>query len=285
MKKNIPSKNHTAAKKNTPSFNRPPSIEGRMIKKQYGQHFLRTQSVVDHMIEKVAITPTTSIMEIGCGDGFLSRSILQTKAARLWIFEIDHDWATYVQEHYPDKRMRVIEDNILSTDLEPLREHAPWILLANLPYQITFPILHRIKEYKELFSEGVVMVQEEVAQKIVSKGGRGYGFISLYYQYHFDWQLMDRIKPGAFLPPPNVDSRLLYFKPRTSQPITQEEEFWKFIKMCFRQPRRTLRNNMMQSHYEVAQISEDMLELRAQQLSFEQLLHIWSLIMPAVSKD
>ncbi len=284
MKRNTRSKNHTAVKKNTPNYNYPPSIEGRTIKKQYGQHFLRTQSVVDHMINKVTINPSSSIMEIGCGDGFLSRSILQTNAARLWIFEIDHDWATYVQQHYPDKRMRVIEDNILSTNLEPLREFAPWILLANLPYQITFPILHRIREYKDLFTEGVVMVQEEVAQKIVSKGGRGYGFISLFLQYHFDWQLMEKIKPGAFLPPPSVDSRLLYFKPRQSQPIPKAEEFWNFIKMCFRQPRRTFRNNMMQSHYAIDKISEDLLELRAQQMSFEQLLSIWRLIMPE-SKD
>ncbi|MCZ6902933.1 MAG: 16S rRNA (adenine(1518)-N(6)/adenine(1519)-N(6))-dimethyltransferase RsmA, partial [Rickettsia endosymbiont of Ixodes persulcatus] len=279
--KNTPLKKHTAAKKNTRSFNCPPSIEGRTIKKQYGQHFLRTQSVVDHMIEKVTITPSSSVMEIGCGDGFLSRSILQTAVARLWIFEIDHDWATYVQEHYPDKRLRVIEDNILSTDLEPLRQHTPWILLANLPYQITFPILHRIKEYRDLFSEGVVMVQEEVAQKIVAKSGRGYGFIGLYFQYYFDWQLMERIKPGAFLPPPKVDSRLLYFKPRKTEPIPNAEEFWKFIKMCFRQPRRTLRNNMAQSHYDASKIPSEMLELRAQQLSFVQLMQIWSLVNPA----
>jgi 16S rRNA (adenine1518-N6/adenine1519-N6)-dimethyltransferase len=273
-----------AAKKNTTNSNRPPSIEGRLIKKQFGQHFLRTQSVVDHMINKVHITPNSSIMEIGCGDGFLSRSILETNAARLWIFEIDHDWATYVQEHYPDKRLKVIEDNILSTSLEPLREHAPWILLANLPYQITFPILHRIREYRDIFSEGVIMVQEEVAQKIVSKGGRGYGFISLFFQYHFDWQLMEKIKPGAFLPPPSVDSRLLYFKPRPLTTIPHQEEFWNFIKMCFRQPRRTLRNNMMQSHYNVSLISQELLELRAQQMSFDQLLSIWLLIMPE-SKD
>lgn len=253
-------------------------IAGIVVKKQFGQHFLRDQSVIDHMLQAVQLSATSSIMEIGCGDGFLTKSILhQTKCARLWVFEIDAEWVTYVKNMLPDARLTIFEENILDVNLaERLTAHAPWTLLANLPYQITFPILHLLQKNRTLFTEGVIMVQEEVAQKIVKKSGKGYGFPSLFFQRYFSWQLLDKIKPGAFLPPPKVDSRLLYFKPKTTIPtIDQEDEFWKFIKLCFHQPRRTLKNNLQQSHYDMNLISAETLALRAQQMSMNDFVYIW----------
>lgn len=256
-----------------------PNVDGIRLKKQFGQHFLRQQSVVDHMVEKVSITPETSIFEIGCGDGFLTRTILQTNCARLWIFEIDPDWAQYVTQTYPDKRLTMYCENILDVDWSRFDEYTPWTLLANLPYQVTFPILHMLQQHRRFLKEGVVMVQEEVAQKIVQKGGRGYGFVSVFFQYYFDWQLMDKIRPGAFYPPPKVDSRLLYFKPRThAQELSAEDPFWKFVKACFKQPRRTLKNNLQQSHYDISCITEDELVQRAQQMSFDGLYQLWQRI-------
>lgn len=116
--------------------------KGIALKKQYGQHFLRDQSVVEHMLEQVQLTPESSVFEIGCGDGFLTREIVKHKFARYWIFEIDPQWAGYVKNSVPDKRLTVFEDNILDVDFERLAPYTPWTLLANLPYQITFPLLH-----------------------------------------------------------------------------------------------------------------------------------------------
>lgn len=125
------------------------------------------------------------------------------------------------------------------------------------------------------------MMQEEVAQKIVKTGGRGYGHPSLFFQYHFEWRLLKQVPPQAFLPPPKVYSRLLYFKPRVEKPvIPHEEEFWKFIKICFRQPRRTLLNNLAQSHYALSKIASETLKLRAQQMSMEDFLIIWKTLQP-----
>lgn len=122
------------------------------------------------------------------------------------------------------------------------------------------------------------MVQEEVAQKIVKTSGRGYGFPSLFFQHFFEWKLLDKIPPGAFYPPPKVDSRLLYFKPKTKLDlIPEEEEFWKFITICFKQPRRTLKNNLQNFHYNLNLIDNKILNLRAQQLNKTQLLDIWSI--------
>lgn len=260
-------------------MNRFPSSHGIVLKKKHGQNFLRDQSVIDHMLAQVALSPETSVFEIGCGDGFLTRSILQTSVARLWVFEIDHEWAEYVKKTYGDPRMEMHETNILDVDNAIFEQHAPWTLLANLPYHVTFPILRKLLAIRALLKEGVIMVQEEVAQKIVATGGRGYGFPSLYYQHFFEWKLLLKIKPGSFFPAPQVDSRLLYLKPRTELDVIPHEElYWKFIALCFKQPRRTLKNNLAQSHYDLSKISDEVLALRAQQMSKQDFLRVWSLL-------
>lgn len=249
------------------------------LKKGYGQHFLRNTMITEHMINAVVLDAQSSIFEVGCGDGFLTRAILLHPLARLWTFEIDHQWATYIQQNIFDPRLRVIEDNFLDIDFALFDPYKPWTVLANLPYQITFPILHLFVQHHNLLAEGVIMVQEEVAQKITKTSGRGYGFISLYLQYYFSWKLLDKVAPTSFFPPPKVYSRLLYFKPRTDlHDIPDAEEFWDFVKRCFRQPRRTLKNNLAQSHFDISRIDEETLALRAQQIGMQELLNLWSVI-------
>jgi 16S rRNA (adenine1518-N6/adenine1519-N6)-dimethyltransferase len=257
-----------------------PKSQGIALKKRYGQHFLRNQEVVDHMIEAVGLNADSSVMEIGCGDGFLTQAILKEKIARLWVFEIDPEWARHVTDKFTDDvRLSVFEENVLDLDMQRLEPHAPWTLLANLPYQITFPILHLIQKNIHLFKEGVVMVQEEVAQKIMKTGGRNYGYTSLFFQHYFELKMLDKISPDSFYPPPKVYSRLLYFKPRDKrETIPNEAAFWKFIKSAFRQPRRTLRNNLVQVHADITKIPDDILKLRGQQLTKDDLLKLWSVI-------
>lgn len=217
-----------------------------------------------------------SIIEIGCGDGFLTREIITHDIARLWIYEIDPDWAEYIKRTCPDSRITVYTQNFLQLTGDALRAYAPWILLANLPYQVTFPILYWLQAHRDIIPQGVIMVQEEVAQKLVKTGGRGYGAVSLFFQWYYTITLLEKVSPGAFHPPPKIWSRVLSFESKNPSPIPEEEKFWVFVRACFSHPRRTLRNNLITHHYELARFDPALLHLRAQQLTMDHFLELWN---------
>lgn len=252
--------------------------QGIALKKKYGQHFLQDNSFIQSMLDKVKLHGA-SVFEIGPGQGALTREILKTDVTRLWAFEIDQEWADYLRKTINDPRFLVNLVNILDVDFTIFDEHKSWILLSNLPYQITFPLLYLLQKNRALLQEGVIMVQEEVAQKIVAHRGRDYGYSSLFFQHYFDWELMDKVPPSAFYPPPKVYSRLLYFKPKKNiMPIAEEELFWRFIKCCFKQPRRTLKNNLEQAHYHIDSLDDVTLHLRAQQMDMHAFLALWEML-------
>jgi len=254
-------------------------VDGFRVKKRYGQHFLRNADVAHSAVQNALelAGQDANVIEIGCGDGFLTNQILKRPVKRLWVYEIDPDWASHVRDKFSDERLHVIHENVLDANFDALKEHGTWVLIANLPYQVTFPILYRIQKYRDLIPHGVVMIQEEVAQKIVKTGGRGYGYTSLYFQHFFAWKLLDKVLPASFLPPPKVNSRLIQFALRKDLVvIPQEAEFWRFVKVLFLQPRRTTRNNLRQTHYSLDRLDEATLQLRAQQLIKEDILDIWN---------
>ena len=252
--------------------------QGIRLKKKYSQNFLKDTRYINSIINAVDLNSESFVFEVGGGAGVLTKAILQQPLESLWVFEIDSEWAAELKK-ISDKRLTVLEENFLDFDFQRFDKSKAWTLLANLPYQITFPILYRLQKNRSLIKEGVIMVQEEVAQKILKKRGRDYGFASLFFQWFFDWKLLDKVPPEAFFPKPKVFSRLLYFKPKEVIPlIERESEFWDFVKVCFKQPRRTLRNNLMQAHYECTNIDPEVMGLRAQQLSMDDFLRLWQQI-------
>lgn len=253
------------------------------LKKKFGQHFLTQSWVVDQAIARVQLDQNSAVLEIGGGAGFLTRAILAQKLGQLLVFEIDPQWASYLQTEFAhdiaQHRLTILNQDFLQLDFQQLAPAAPWTILANLPYNVSFPIIESLVRHRTLFKEGVVMVQEEVAQKIVKTSGRGYGALSLFLQYYCDWQLLAKIPPSAFNPPPKVFSRLIYFVPKLQVPaIPDEINFWKFVRMCFKFPRRTMRNNLLSTHYNWQQLSIETLNLRAQQMQIDQFLVIWDLL-------
>jgi 16S rRNA (adenine1518-N6/adenine1519-N6)-dimethyltransferase len=257
-----------------------PTAHGMRVKKEHGQNFLRDERVL-HEITQAVNLDQSNVLEIGCGDGVLTRVLLENKINKLLVYEIDPEWAKYVKNILVDDRLTILQENFLDADLQKSlvalnAVKQKWVVAANLPYHVTFPILRKFLSVQNILSEGVIMVQEEVAQKIVANAGRSYGYISLYFQYFFDWKLLSKVAPTAFYPAPKVFSRLLHFTPRVDQPeIANLDDFWNFIKAAFSQPRRMLRNCLSSYHYDLTKIDDDFLAKRAQQLKPAELLAIW----------
>lgn len=247
-------------------------------KKSLGQHFLRNKAVVHNMLAQTrSACENSTILEIGCGDGFLTEQILaQTGCKRLVCLEVDPEWARVVTTKIKDPRLLVLNVNALDYDWNSFYDGTPMVLLANLPYNVSIPLLKKLRLNSPLFQQGVFMVQEEVAQKLTAQTGRSFGSLSLFMQHVFEMNLLQKIDPSSFSPPPKVTSRLVHFKPQaTSVAIEQEEGFWKFIKACFASPRRMLKNNLAGYNFDAKIVEQQIGGLRAQQLNFEQLLSFW----------
>ena len=101
------------------------SSHGIPIKKRYSQVFLRDPSVTHEIVSTIPLDASTNVFEIGCGDGFLTREILQENIAQLWVFEIDHDWVDYITSSIKDPRLTVCEPNILDYNFVPMEPYKP----------------------------------------------------------------------------------------------------------------------------------------------------------------
>lgn len=260
-----------------------PHQHGISVKKQHGQNFLRDAALLDRIVAHAAIPQGAAVLEIGCGDGALTQALLASPLGQLRVYEIDPEWAQHVEMGIKDPRLSIVQKDILAVDISAeLAQSAPWVLVANLPYHITFPILQKLLVNPKIVPRGIFMVQEEVAQKLVGKYGRAYGAVSIFFQHYWDLSLHEKIGPDAFFPPPKVDSRLVEFRAREHcVDIPQEADFWRFVKACFHQPRRTLKNNLAPFHYNLSAIPEEMLALRAQQIAPDIFYSLWNMILGA----
>lgn len=233
------------------------------------------------MLDNVRVTKETSVVEIGCGEGVLTKAILNhTPCRALHVFEIDPEWADHTRASIDDERLHITITDVLTAKFEDILEPlAPCVLMANLPYQITFPLFQRIAAAPNTFTHGVVMVQEEAAQRMVSTSGRRYGSISLLLQHSLEFTLLDQVPASMFSPPPKVMSRLVHFAPRKEvAEIEDATGFWKFTRTCFMSPRQTLGNNLKRTHYNRNALSPETLRLRAQQMELSDFIVVWELL-------
>lgn len=216
---------------------------GLSADKALGQHFLVSSRVVNAICGRVA--DCQGILEIGPGPGILSGP-LSEQCARFQAIEVDERFLPLLAESAPSAQI-LLEDALqadLSKRLSDLPE--PRAVVSNLPYYITHPLLTRIAEARASFGKAVLMMQREVADKILSPAGkRERGSLSVFLQACFRISEVVRAPAGAFMPPPKVDSTVLEFIPRPYPvPPEQEVAFNRLFRAGFSQPRKTLANNL-----------------------------------------
>jgi 16S rRNA (adenine1518-N6/adenine1519-N6)-dimethyltransferase len=242
------------------------------MRQKLGQHFLIRGSILEKIAAAVCTHPERLVVEIGAGRGALTSKLL-ARADHVVAIELDPYLAAHLRSKFAgEPRLDVIEADVLET---ALGQWGRVPIAGNLPYYITSPILERIARLAP--QRAILLVQNEVAERLVAKAGsRDYGFLTIQVAARMEAQLLFRVKPAAFHPPPKVDSAVVLLEPRT-EPLAVDDidGFLEFVGQCFRHKRKTLRNNLAEIYGKEAVESWPEVGLRAEQLSIEQFQQIY----------
>jgi 16S rRNA (adenine1518-N6/adenine1519-N6)-dimethyltransferase len=218
---------------------------GFRLKKSLGQNFLVDRNILDKIIRVAELQPSDIVLEIGPGVGGLTQALAEAGAFVVAV-EIDRNLVAILGEVLADyPQIRVVHGDALQLPLaELLPAGRACRVVANLPYYITSPLLLKLFEEQLPLSMAVVMVQREVAQRIVAKpGSKEYGALSVAIAYHAEAEIVASVSRSVFFPPPNVDSSVLRLLPRPfPYPAADAATFSTVVRAAFGQRRKTLRN-------------------------------------------
>jgi 16S rRNA (adenine1518-N6/adenine1519-N6)-dimethyltransferase len=212
-------------------------------KKWLGQNFLRDDTVVQRIVDAVDPATTDVVIEIGPGQGALTEKLLDSGADVIAI-EFDQDLILMLEERFGrSPRFRLISQDALRTDFAEIVDE-PAKLVANLPYNISTPILQRLMEQRHLFSKLVLMFQREVIERITAKpGSSDRGFLTVLVENAFDVDRLFDVPPTAFRPVPKVWSAVVRLTPKGAA-VPGEAFLRKLVSAAFAQRRKTLQNNL-----------------------------------------
>jgi len=225
---------------------------GFTFKKSFGQNFLTDTNILQKIVDTAEIDDQVNVIEIGPGIGALTE-FLAERAAQVMAFEIDHRLVPILADTLRDfDNVTVVNEDILKVDLAQHIQNfknpdLPIKVVANLPYYITTPILMHLIESGIPFSEFVVMMQKEVADRISAKPNtKAYGSLSIAVQYYMTAKVAFIVPRTVFVPAPNVDSAILKMVRRPEPAVAVEDEkfFFKVSKASFTHRRKTLWNNL-----------------------------------------
>ena len=219
-------------------------------KKRFGQHFLHDQSVIDKIVTAAELSLQQEVVEIGPGLGVLTDRLLP-EAAHVHVMEIDRDLIERLEARN-DERLTIHAGDVLKTEWDQLLPRPPYKLVANLPYNISSQVVFKLLEHRPLFERMVLMFQREVGERLVAEpGGKDYGILSVLCQLWYQIDVVTLVKPGAFNPPPKVDSIVLNFKPLAQPRVDPIDEpfFQRVVKAAFTQRRKTVRNSFLASGF------------------------------------
>ena len=209
-----------------------------------GQHFLRDHAIARAIVDIVAPTAQDLVVEIGPGDGALT-GLLAGRAARVIALEIERALGAALRARLP--AVEVLDADARTWDYAALAAPAGGrvLILGNLPYSVGKPILTALIAARAAIDEMALMLQREVAERIAAPpGGKAYGSLSVFTQLHCDVRLALRVPPGAFRPPPKVDSAVLHLRvlraPRI--PLADPGRFESVVRAAFAQRRKMLAN-------------------------------------------
>lgn len=242
--------------------------------RRLGQHFLIRESVLEQLATAACGEHTSRIIEIGPGRGALTRHLLK-RAGEVHAIELDAKLVSYLQRKFvSEPKLHIHAADVLAADLA---QWGPASITGNLPYYITSPIVEKFLSLDARFPMAVFLTQWEVAQRILARpGSRDFGYLTVSTQLTCKVELICKVPPGAFSPPPKVDSAAVRFIRKTEIPADLPG-LLHFVSRCFAQKRKTLRNNLRQ-HYGERIDALPEARLRAEQLSIEEFIRLRTLL-------
>ncbi|MDV4191737.1 16S rRNA (adenine(1518)-N(6)/adenine(1519)-N(6))-dimethyltransferase RsmA [Lactococcus lactis subsp. lactis] len=266
------------------------------FKKKFGQNFLTDHNILTKITQTAELSKEVNVIEIGPGIGSLTQYLLE-EAAEVMAFEIDKSLIPILEETMaPYDNFTLVSADILKVDLlseiqKFKNPNLPIKVVANLPYYITTPILMHFIESKIPFSEFVVMMQKEVADRIAaSPKTKAYGSLSIAVQYYMEASVAFIVPRTVFIPAPNVDSAILKMVRREEPLVEVEDEEWFFKTMhsSFVHRRKTLMNNLQaafgkESKPEIEKLlaqAEISPTIRGEALSIEEFAKLADALLP-----
>ena len=217
-------------------------MQGHAPRKRFGQHFLTDAHYVARIIDAIDPRPGDTIVEIGPGLGALTGALV-LRAQRIAAIEIDRDLAGRLRARFGANELALHEDDALAFDFATLGVELR--VVGNLPYNISSPLLFHLATFEEHLRDVHVMLQREVVARMTAVPGTpDYGRLTLMLQARFAIARLFTVPPGAFRPPPKVESAVARLVPlRAARPrITDEALFARIVAAAFGQRRKTLRN-------------------------------------------
>jgi len=231
---------------------------GFQFKKSLGQNFLIDDNILKKIVAEAGIDERTGVIEVGPGAGALTQYLAQ-KAKNVVAFEIDRRLEPVLNETLkPYHNVEVIFQDVMEADIQTViqthfKAAERVMVIANLPYYVTTPILFKFLEAAPLLEAMVVMVQKEVAERLEAKpGNKNYGSLSVAIQYQADVDILTVVPQSVFIPRPNVDSCVVKIQFLKEKRIHVDDEafFFKVVRAAFAQRRKTLLNNLLHNLFD-----------------------------------
>ncbi len=214
-------------------------------RKRFGQHFLHDPGTIRRILAAIDPRPGQHLVEIGPGQGALTVPLLAS-GARLDLVELDRDLAALLASRLQGERLRIHQADALHFDFSALAGASGGLrVVGNLPYNVSTPLLFHLLAQAHAIQDMHFMLQREVVERMAAApGGGDYGRLSVMVQYRCRVQMLFRIGPGAFTPPPKVESAFVRLVPHASLPHPARDEglFARLVRQAFGRRRKTLRN-------------------------------------------
>lgn len=241
-------------------------------KKHLGQHFLKEENIAKQIVDALTWENYNQVLEIGPGMGVLTKFLMQEKK-NVSVVEIDSESVEYLHNNYPT--LKIFGEDFLKMDLVKAFNNEPVCILGNFPYNISTQIVFKILEDREQIPEMVGMFQKEVAERICSKkGSKIYGILSVLTQAYYETEYLFTVDEHVFNPPPKVKSGVMRMKRKHTHLEVDERLFFNIVKTAFNQRRKTLRNALKSLNISQHGVDENLLNLRAEQLSVEDFIEL-----------